>query len=791
MSTEEPEYITLDISRNSYDISRTETLPNWRASSTSISSKQKRTRKRSDHDSGQCSMSSENDPLVCRSKSVAGEKETRRSRIFEESGRIDGTKSQIILEEVEGRGFKKSSVSLVEQTVLSMKIERSSCNIHALTAQHSSTITPPSYHNPSFQSRETQSSKKWKKTTGLIGLLLLFGAGCIGIGFAVSHTIGSTESTETVVENFLEHKEELILPTMPNLQEEKVEDLRRNSTETECSPTCLDPQVDISKGRLSCQNNTIILTCDRGFHSNQYQFPCDHAPDLKDLKCLPDKCSVPEDPKHGHIVCRVPVSYEVNATCQVDCQHGAGHESIRCQENLTWSSPPTCPPPSCPPLENKSELIVCTSTGDQQSGDQCTKKCSERHFSRLMTCEEGEWDYMPSEIICRPTCELNDVSDGYLDCGKNQEMFDRLGVVPHSAKCNLFCNAGFQLSGSSTLTCNDQGKWTSGKCEETVPLLAGGEIAGQITDSLQVLAGGIYTETYSKCLPPLPEKLRWGSMGLVEDNLLVCGGQKEDHMSRDCFQLKPASKIWTKHKDLLSSPRVKSAYSVSKDKTKLHIISGFSEYTAGGLNSLQSVGLDDWGEEQVIEVDGTTTTYTTLQASVVTLESGDLLVTGGFGQEQNTFFLDTSDITKLQRKRDMKHPRMGHSSARIVLDIKEMVIVAGGWDRRSEAQTSAEMYSPDEDLWEEIPSLPQARVDFTLKVMGTKVTAVGGYNGQADGPEGCTSCQRFPKVAKISWTKGKGWPEEWQQDEGQEDPERRRSKFMVTEVPLSWIKRFL
>ena len=68
---------------------------------------------------------------------------------------------------------------------------------------------------------------------------------------------------------------------------------------------------------------------------------------------------------------------------------------------------------------------------------------------------------------------------------------------------------------------------------------------------------------------------------------------------------------------------------------------------------------------------------------------------------------------------------------------------------------------------------------------GTTVTAVGGYSGGADG---CNSCQWFPKVAEISWTKENGWPEKWGQDEGQESPGKRKSKFMVTDIPLSWIK---
>ena len=146
----------------------------------------------------------------------------------------------------------------------------------------------------------------------------------------------------------------------------------------------------------------------------------------------------------------------------------------------------------------------------------------------------------------------------------------------------------------------------------------------------------------------------------------------------------------------------------------MHIIGGFT--ADDGPNSLQSVGLHDWGDRQVIKMDSTTTTHSTYQASAVTLESGDLLVTGGFGQEQNVYLVGSSEITKWIRKCNMRHPRMGHSSARIVLDTKEKVIVAGGWDRRSEALKSAEIYSVAKNLWEDISSLPQARVDFTLNV---------------------------------------------------------------------------
>ena len=98
--------------------------------------------------------------------------------------------------------------------------------------------------------------------------------------------------------------------------------------------------------------------------------------------------------------------------------------------------------------------------------------------------------------------------------------------------------------------CNRQGRWSSGKCEGSVLVLAGGETASGIVENVEVHAESrMYSEQYSNCLPNLPEKLQWGNMGLLEDSLMVCGGQNEvqETGSTSCWIINPESPKWRRH----------------------------------------------------------------------------------------------------------------------------------------------------------------------------------------------------------------------------------------------------
>ena len=46
----------------------------------------------------------------------------------------------------------------------------------------------------------------------------------------------------------------------------------------------------------------------------------------------------------------------------------------------------------------------------------------------------------------------------------------------------------------------------------------------------------------------------------------------------------------------------------------------------------------------------------------------------------------------------------------------------------------------------------------------------------------------IPQVAVMTWSRDKGWGP-WQQKNGQEEENKRKSGFMTAEVPLAWIER--
>ena len=161
------------------------------------------------------------------------------------------------------------------------------------------------------------------------------------------------------------------------------------------------------------------------------------------------------------------------------------------------------------------------------------------------------------------------------------------------------------------------------------------------------------------------------------------------------------------------SPRSQAASTVSKNGQLLHIIGGRSHFKSS-LESMQSVGLQDTSKEQQMMVDRRL--HSSRFASAVTLSTGDLVITGGKRNQRDAFLINQSNLTNWSELPRMRYGRYAHSSCSFTQDKEERVIVAGGWDRRSEAQASAEIYSLAEDQWQDIPSLPQARVDFTLNV---------------------------------------------------------------------------
>ena len=103
-------------------------------------------------------------------------------------------------------------------------------------------------------------------------------------------------------------------------------------------------------------------------------------------------------------------------------------------------------------------------------------------------------------------------------------------------------------------------------------------------------------------------------------------------------------------------------------------------------------------------------------ASVVTLSTGDLVITGGKSNQRDAFLISQANLTNWSRLPRMKHGRFSHSSCILIQDKEERVLVAGGWSEQGRAQASVEIYSVLKEQWKDFTSLPSPRVYFSLQV---------------------------------------------------------------------------
>jgi len=314
-----------------------------------------------------------------------------------------------------------------------------------------------------------------------------------------------------------------------------------------------------------------------------------------------------------------------------------------------------------------------------------------------------------------------------------------------------------------------------------VLILAGGEEEGKLVNKVEVFP----SSHYSSCLPNLPIPLKWGSMGMLGETLLLCGGQNAaEQPTQDCWTLdnrRNETAEWRPHINL-TRPRSQSASAVSGDRSILHILSGYGTRNTGrSIYSMQSIDLKGTKKEhKLVETGGNVNwRYNSRLASAVTLANGDVLVTGGKVAGRDVFLLTGQDLQTWTHRQSMIQARLGHSSIQIMLGSEEHVMVAGGWDAQHVPQSSVELYSMGDDSWQSLPHLSSPRVDFTLQILNSKIIAIGGFQTQDTG-------RNFPSVATISWSPTEGWGDWTELNQGEIG---NRNGFMATQVSVSWVKQ--
>ena len=222
----------------------------------------------------------------------------------------------------------------------------------------------------------------------------------------------------------------------------------------------------------------------------------------------------------------------------------------------------------------------------------------------------------------------------------------------------------------------------------------------------------------------------------------------------------------------------------------MYLISGYSALNVHrALPTIQAVGLHGLKKEQTIVIEGNKEeSYSSRLAAAVTLSSGGVLITGGKGREQEVFLLSGFKLNTWRRRADMLSPRMGHAAVSLQLDGMEVVMAAGGWDRRGTTLSSVEIFLVGRNVWQEYAAMPSPRADFTLQVrhpqtediaanamtnqvINDKVTAIGGYstNGKFSPPADLTIGS--PQPVWREWTEGS-----------------HRAGFMSTRVSRQWLQ---
>ncbi|XP_069824058.1 E-selectin-like [Dendropsophus ebraccatus] len=176
-------------------------------------------------------------------------------------------------------------------------------------------------------------------------------------------------------------------------------------------------------------------------------------------------CRPLQSPSHGVYICSDTLgSFQYNSICNFSCEEGfelSGTRSLFCQSSGNWSdSTPTCEAISCSALENPSHgRMNCSYVfGDYRLKSICEFTCDEgfqMKGSDTLLCEHsGEWSEPMPKCIAVPCVALQSPEHGTVNCS------DAFGEFSYRSVCNVTCKEGFELLGTSSLSCQDTGDWS-------------------------------------------------------------------------------------------------------------------------------------------------------------------------------------------------------------------------------------------------------------------------------------------------------------------------------------------
>ncbi|XP_065905187.1 sushi, von Willebrand factor type A, EGF and pentraxin domain-containing protein 1-like [Dysidea avara] len=197
-------------------------------------------------------------------------------------------------------------------------------------------------------------------------------------------------------------------------------------------------------------------------------------------------CPVLSAPDNGQISCS-PGNDSPGDTCTFTCDDGfeiSGTQSRTCQDNGTWNGvDDTLCTITCPVLSAPDNGQISCSPRNDSPGDTCTFTCDdgfEISGTQSRTCQDdGTWNGVDDTVCTVTTCPvLSAPDDGQISCSPGN---DSPGDT-----CTFTCDDGFEISGTQSRTCQDDGNWNGVDdtlCTVTTCLVLSAPDNGQISCS--------------------------------------------------------------------------------------------------------------------------------------------------------------------------------------------------------------------------------------------------------------------------------------------------------------------
>ncbi|XP_051233010.1 P-selectin isoform X7 [Dicentrarchus labrax] len=232
---------------------------------------------------------------------------------------------------------------------------------------------------------------------------------------------------------------------------------------THGSMSCFDPNGSFSFG------SRCTTTCDEGFVLNgTASTECNSmgmwSADIP--SCLAKRCPTLSSPSHGSLACSDPhAEFSFGSHCTSICEEGFilnGTADTDCTSLGTWSTDiPRCLAKRCPTLNVSSHSTLACSNphGEFSFGSECTSTCMEGFILNgtpdTQCTSLGMWSREIPHCLAHP-CPLlaKPPQHGRMNCGHPYSPFS------YGSHCDIECNKGFRLRGTSSMTCNNSGHWS-------------------------------------------------------------------------------------------------------------------------------------------------------------------------------------------------------------------------------------------------------------------------------------------------------------------------------------------